>query len=250
MIVGNDINSIILPHTDTGTLSQLDGDSANRTDSRQFSARMHDFVGSLGRTYKFTEPLDTYRFLQLLEVRIDFVNLFLARIDFANLLDVHIVFVNLLDVHIDFGNLLDVHIDFGNLLNVLALRDVSLLHVRAGNLHSKSVLSRRLHGNRIVSSDRPFSTRSSFSVLLGRFSVSTSGSSRTIRLLQLGFPKPLGTHVDRGSAVDHHQSILTLSATILAQGYVTDRVFNREHTLFSSVGVDILDFHHIVMVGS
>ena len=40
----------------------------------------------------------------------------------------------------------------------------------------------------------------SLSVLLERFSVSTSELSRTIRLLQLGLPK----HVDRGSAVDHH----------------------------------------------
>ena len=44
----------------------------------------------------------------------------------------------------------------------------------------------------------------SLSVLLERFSISTSESSRTVRLLHLGFPKPLGTHVDRGSAVDHH----------------------------------------------
>ena len=81
----------------------------------------------------------------------------------------------------------------------------------------------------------------SLSVLLERFSVSTSESSRTIRLLQLGFPKPLGTQVDRGSAVDHHQSVLTLSATILAQGYVTDHAVNREQKLFSSLAVDVLD---------
>ena len=37
----------------------------------------------------------------------------------------------------------------------------------------------------------------SFPELLERFSVCTSETSRTIRLLQFGFPKPPGTHVDR-----------------------------------------------------
>ena len=91
------------------------------------------------------------------------------------------------------------------------------------------------------------------SVFLEQFSICTSESSRVIRLLQLGFPKPLGTHIDRGSAVNHHQSILTLSATILAQGYVTDHVFNREHKFFSSLGIDVLGFNlidHLVVFGS
>ena len=93
----------------------------------------------------------------------------------------------------------------------------------------------------------------SLSVLLERPSVSTTWSNRSVRLFQIGCTKPLGTNIDRGSAVNHHQSILTFSAAILARGYVTDQVFNREHKLFSSLGVDVLDLdliHHLVMVGS
>ena len=70
----------------------------------------------------------------------------------------------------------------------------------------------------------------SLSVFLERFSVGTSETRRTIRLLQLGVPKPLGTHVDRGSAVDHHQSIFTFSATILDQVHA----FNRKNEFFQS----------------
>ena len=65
----------------------------------------------------------------------------------------------------------------------------------------------------------------------------------------LGVPK----HVDRGSAVDHHQSVFTLNATILAQVYVIDLVFNCEHVLFSRLGIDVLYIdlvHHLVVIGS
>ena len=41
----------------------------------------------------------------------------------------------------------------------------------------------------------------SLSVFLERFSVCSSETSCTIRLFQFGGPKPLGTHVDRGSAI-------------------------------------------------
>ena len=51
----------------------------------------------------------------------------------------------------------------------------------------------------------------SLSVFLERFSVGTSATSRTIRLFQLGVPTPLGTHVDRGSAVDYHLSVCTFN---------------------------------------
>ena len=48
----------------------------------------------------------------------------------------------------------------------------------------------------------------SLSVVLEQFSVCSSEISCTIRLFQFGVPKPLGTHVDRGSAVDHHQTFM------------------------------------------
>ena len=48
----------------------------------------------------------------------------------------------------------------------------------------------------------------SLSVFLERFSVCSSETCYTIRLFQSGVPKPLGTHVDRGSAVDHHQTFM------------------------------------------
>ena len=48
----------------------------------------------------------------------------------------------------------------------------------------------------------------SLSVFLERFSVCSSETSCIIRLFQFGVSKPLGTHVDRSSAVDHHQTLM------------------------------------------
>ena len=56
----------------------------------------------------------------------------------------------------------------------------------------------------------------SLSVFLERFSVCSSETSCTIRLFQFGVPKPLGTHVDRGSAVDHHQTFMGSWVPLLA----------------------------------
>ena len=84
------------------------------------------------------------------------------------------------------------------------MQDVSQLHVRTNYSHSGWVSSRLPHGNHTVSSDRKFSTRSvSFSIPGAVFSPETSC---IIRLFQFGVPEPLGTHVDRGSAVNHHQT--------------------------------------------
>ena len=93
----------------------------------------------------------------------------------------------------------------------------------------------------------------SLSVFLERFSACTSETSCTIRLSQFEFPH-LGTHVDRGSGVDHHQTFMgswvklpgclsmgswvpipgcfpfvnfLYSATTFAQVYNIDFVFNR-----------------------
>ena len=91
----------------------------------------------------------------------------------------------------------------------------------------------------------------SLSVFLERFSVCSSETGCTIRLFQFGVPKPLGTHVDRGSAVDHHQAFkgsrvpipgcfpffnFIHSATTLAQVYDIDFVFNRVSVLLSMLG--------------
>ena len=108
----------------------------------------------------------------------------------------------------------------------------------------------------------------SLSVFLERFSVYSSETCYTIRLFHSGVPKPLGTHVDTGSGVDHHQtfmgswvpvpgcfSFFTLVhfATILAQVFDTDFVFNSVNVLLSRLGIGVLDFilvHHLVVICS
>ena len=132
--------------------------------------------------------------------------------------------------------------------------DVSQLRFHTNNLHLGKVSSRPPHGNRTVSSDRKFQPDLSLSVFLERFFVCSSETSCTIRLFQFGVPKPLGTHVDRGSAVNHHQTFMgswvpcpgclfmgswvlilgcflffnfIYSATTLAQVYNIDFVFNQ-----------------------
>ena len=68
---------------------------------------------------------------------------------------------------------------------------------RFRHVHHMEIIPFRLTAN--------FQPDLSLSVFLERFSVCSSETSCTIRLSQFGVPKPLGTHVDRGSAVDHHQ---------------------------------------------
>ena len=114
------------------------------------------------------------------------------------------------------------------------------------------------------------------SVFLERFSVCSSETGYTIRLIQFGVPKPRGTHVDRGSAVDHHQTFMgswvpipgclfmgswvpipgcfpsvnfIYSATTLASVYNIDFVFNRVNVLLSSV-LDHNLVHHLVVICS
>ena len=116
---------------------------------------------------------------------------------------------------------------------------------RLRHVHHMEIVSFRLTAN--------FQPYLSLSVLLERFSVGTSETSCTVRLFHFGFRTPLGTHFDRGSAVNHHQSVLALIATILAQGYVADHVFDREHKFFSRLGIGVFSFdliHHFVVVGS
>ena len=108
----------------------------------------------------------------------------------------------------------------------------------------------------------------SLSVFLERFSVCSSGTSCIIILFQFGVPEPLGTHVDRGSAVNHHQTFMGSwvpvpgcflffyfihSATTLAQVYDIDFVFNRVNVLLVRLGIWIFDLHlvyHLFVVCS
>ena len=123
----------------------------------------------------------------------------------------------------------------------------------------------------------------SLSVFLERFSVCSSETSCTIRLFLFGVPKTLGTHVDRGSAVDHQQTFMSSwvltgclfsclfmgswvpipgcfpffnfihSATTLAQVYDIDFVLNCVNVLLARLGIWIFDLHlvhHLVVVCS
>ena len=126
----------------------------------------------------------------------------------------------------------------------------------------------------------------SLSVFLERFSVCSSGTSCIIRLFQFGVSKPSGTHVDRGSAVDHHQSLMGSwvpipgclfmgswvpipgclfmgswvpipgcspffyffhSATTLAQVYDFDFMFNRVNVLLVRLGIWIFDLSFTIL---
>ena len=71
---------------------------------------------------------------------------------------------------------------------------------RFRHVHHMEIIPFRLTAN--------FQPDLSLSVFLERFSVCSSETSCTIRLFQCGVPKPLGTHIDRGSAVDHHQTFM------------------------------------------
>ena len=131
------------------------------------------------------------------------------------------------------------------------LRVHQFLHV-----HHMEIVPFRLTAN--------FQPDLSLSVFLERFSVCSSDTNCTIGLFQFGVPKPLGTHVDRGSAVDHHQTFMGSwvplprclfmgswipipscfpffnfihSANTLAQLYNIDFVFNRVNVLLSKLGV-------------
>ena len=125
----------------------------------------------------------------------------------------------------------------------------------------------------------------SLSVFLERFSVCSPETSCIIRLFQFGFPEPLGTHVDRGSAVNHHQTFMgswvpipgcfflgpipwlfvlgshSLAvffyiihfATTLAQVYNIDFVINRVNTHLVRLGIWVFDLdlvYHLVVVWS
>ena len=88
------------------------------------------------------------------------------------------------------------------------MQDVSQLHFshkqhtqdRFRHVHHMKIVLFRLTAN--------FQPDPSHSVFLERFSVCSSETSCIIRLFQFGVPEPLGTHVDRSSAVNHHQTFM------------------------------------------
>ena len=71
---------------------------------------------------------------------------------------------------------------------------------RFRHVHHMKIVPFRLTAN--------FQPDPSLSVFLERFSVCSSETSCIIRLFQFGVPEPLGTHVDRGSAFNHHQTFM------------------------------------------
>ena len=126
-------------------------------------------------------------------------------------------------------------------------------HDRFRHVHHMEIIPFRLTTN--------FQLDPSLSEFLERFSVCSSETSCIIILFQFGVPEQLGTHVDRGSGVDHHQTFMgswvplpgclflgswlpfpgcvlffyiIYFATTLAQVYDIDFVINRVNTHTSS----------------
>ena len=90
----------------------------------------------------------------------------------------------------------------------------------------------------------------SLSEFLERFSVGSSETSCIIRLFKFGVPEPLGTHVDRGSAVDpipwlSVQGFLGPNPWLLSflQIYLLRNHFGSSlrHVLLSRLGIGVLD---------
>ena len=145
---------------------------------------------------------------------------------------------------------------------------------RFRHVHHMEIIPFRLTAN--------FGPDLSLSVFLERFSVCSPETSCIIRLFQFGVPEPLGTYVDRGSAVNHHQTFMGSwvpfpgclflgswvpfpgclflgswvpfpgcflffyfihFANTLAQVYVIDFVINRVNILLVRLGIWVFDLH-------
>ena len=127
--------------------------------------------------------------------------------------------------------------------------DTTYTQDRFRHVHHMEIVPFRLTAN--------FQRDLSLSVFIERFSVYSSETCYTIRLFYSGVSKPLGTHVDRGSAVDHHQTFMGSWVPVPGCFFLFSILFNSQPLWLkfnlSRFGIGVLNrnfVHHLVVICS